>query len=240
MNESQAPSIEILYELGAVFVLNKPGGLLTQAPPGIDSLEWRMKQLIKQRLNPTGNVYIGVPHRLDRPVSGAIVMVRNVRAAQRVSEQLQNRTVTKTYWAVVEGQIVNDQRTLRDHMRKLPDEAKSEIVPDDHPEAKLAILHYRVLGRAWNLSLIEIELETGRTHQIRLQLSASGHPIVGDSLYGSQTTFGAPTADLRKQGIALHARRLAFTHPIEHSQIDITAPPSDDWKQFSEFSDLLE
>jgi len=99
----------------------------------------------------------------------------------------------------------------------------------------LAVLHYRVRARTSNLSLVEIELETGRTHQIRLQLSGKGNPIVGDSLYGSQMTFGEPTVDLRKQAIALHARRLAFTHPIEQTPIDITAPLSVDWKQFSEF-----
>jgi 23S rRNA pseudouridine1911/1915/1917 synthase len=125
-------------------------------------------------------------------------------------------------------------------MRKLPDEAKSEIVSADHPDGKLAVLHYQVHGRTSNLSLVEIQLETGRTHQIRLQLSARGSPIVGDSLYGSQMTFGEPTADLRKQAIALHARRLAFTHPIEQTQVDITAPLSVNWKQFSEFSPLLD
>lgn len=239
MTPTKLPNPDILLEDGAVFVMNKPGGLLTQGPPGIDSLELRTKQFLKVRDEKPGKVYLGVPHRLDRPVSGAIVVVKNVRAAQRISEQLRARTVTKKYWTVVEGQLENNAGTFSNWMRKLPDQAKSEIVEEQHPEAKHAVLHYQVLQSANGLSLVEIELETGRTHQIRLQCATHGLPIVGDELYGSNLPFGPETNDLRKRWIALHARRLAFIHPISKSTVDQTAPLPEHWNCFKDFESTL-
>ncbi len=236
---SKLPPPDILLENGAVLVLNKPGGLLTQGPPGIDSLELRMKQFLKVRDEKPGKVYLGVPHRLDRPVSGVMVVVKNVRAAQRISKQIQDRTVTKKYWAVVEGELPVDAGTWHDWMRKIPDEAKSEIVDCDHADAKSAVLHFRVLNRASKFSLIEIELQTGRTHQIRLQLASRGLPIVGDGLYGGQIPFGPETPDLRKRWIALHSRRLAFVHPISGEPINQSAPIPDHWRCFEAFATEL-
>ena len=243
------PDPEILLEDGAVLVLNKPGGLLTQGPPGIDSLELRMKQFLKVRENKPGKVYLGVPHRLDRPVSGVMVVVKNVRAANRISEQLRERTVLKKYWTVVEGVVGADssdqpvgqpiQGTWSDWMRKLPDEAKSAIASEDHKDAKHAVLHYTVLAQTDSRTLLEIELETGRTHQIRLQCSTHGFPIVGDSLYGSEIPFGPEVVDLRKRWIALHARRLGFVHPISKEDIDETSPIPEHWKVFEEFKSIL-
>lgn len=232
--------ISILREQGAVLVLNKPGGLLTQAPPGIDSLEWRVKQFLKVRDAKPGKVYLGVPHRLDRPVSGAIVLVKNVRAAQRISAQLQRREVEKTYWAIVEGQVEPETGYWEDWMRKVPGEARSEIVGADVEGAKHARLAYRRLD-CWQeagtgpwRSLLEIELETGRTHQIRLQAGSRGWPIVGDELYGSQVPFGPPLPDQRQRWIALHARRLAFRHPMIEAQVDELAPLPVHWRPFAE------
>ena len=239
-SNSNIPPPEILLEDGAVLVLNKPGGLLTQGPPGIDSLELRTKNFLRLRDEKPGKVYLGVPHRLDRPVSGIMVVVKNVRAAQRISKQIQDRTVTKKYWTVVQGAIAEDSGTWTDWMRKIPDEAKSEIAPESHPDAKRAILHFRVLNRASHLALIEIELETGRTHQIRLQLASRGLPIVGDELYGSTMAFGPETPDFRKRWIALHARQLAFVHPISKQPIDQTAPIPSHWRSFAEFASDLD
>ena len=219
--------------------MNKPGGLLTQGPPGIDSLELRTKQFLKVRDQKPGKVYLGVPHRLDRPVSGAIAVVKNIRAAKRLSEQLQARSVMKKYWTVVAGKLEQKSGTWSDWMRKIPDEARSEIVPPDHPEAKLAVLHYDVLARSESSTLVEIELETGRTHQIRLQCSSRGLPILGDELYHSRIPFGPPTDDLRKRWIALHARRLAFVHPISQDPVDQTAPVPEYWQCFAEFAPVL-
>lgn len=226
------PDPEILLENGAVLVLNKPGGLLTQGPPGVDSLELRMKQFLKVRDEKPGKVYLGVPHRLDRPVSGVMVVVKNVRAAKRISEQLRNRTVTKTYWAVIEGVPVESSGKWQDWMRKVPDEARSEIVGEEHADAKNAVLSYEVLSTNGKQSLIQIELETGRTHQIRLQCGSRGFPIVGDVLYGSQIEFGPQTVDLRKRWIGLHARRLAFEHPILKEPVDVVAPLPLHWQEY--------
>lgn len=237
LSEGNLPEPEILLERGAVLVLNKPGGLLTQAPPGIDSLELRTKQFLKIRENKPGKVYLGVPHRLDRPVSGVMVVAKNVRATQRISVQIQERTVSKKYWAVVEGHVPDDQGTWTDSMRKIPDEAKSELVAEGSPGAKEAVLHFAVVGRDENLSWLEIELQTGRTHQIRLQCASRGFPICGDALYGARTEFGPETQDLRKRWIALHARQLAFEHPIDRGPIEVTAELADYWREFKAFED---
>jgi len=217
--------------------MNKPGGLLTQGPPGIDSLELRTKHFLKVRDEKPGKVYLGVPHRLDRPVSGAITVVKNVRAAQRISKQIEQRSVTKTYWAVVGGVVDSSDGMWEDSMRKVPDEARSEIVPADHPDAKRAQLKYRSIATNGSVTLLEIELITGRTHQIRLQCGSRGLPILGDELYGSEEAFGPETTDLRKRWIALHARRLAFEHPISKEPVDQTAPLPEWWNGLSDLTD---
>ena len=239
--KSNLPHPNILLESGAVLVMNKPGGLLTQGPPGIDSLELRTKQFLKVRDEKPGKVYLGVPHRLDRPVSGVIVVVKNVRAAKRISEQFRERTVTKKYWAVIQSskQQLETSGLWTDSMRKLPDEAKSEIVSPDHPDAKTASLRFNVLARHEALALLEIELETGRTHQIRLQCGSRGLPIVGDELYGSTQAFGPNSDDRRKRWIALHARQLGFTHPISRESVNQIAPVPNHWKAFKAFESIL-
>ncbi|MEL7500362.1 MAG: RNA pseudouridine synthase [Planctomycetota bacterium] len=235
---NQLPQPNILLERGAVILVNKPGGLLTQAPPGIDSLEVRVKQFLIQRENKPGKAYLGVPHRLDRPVSGVMVVVKNVRAAKRISEQIQARTVNKRYWALVCGHIsktLGNEGECIDFMRKVPGEARSEIVSQTHPDAKNAELNFHVLSESVidrePVSQIEIELVTGRTHQIRLQLSHRGHAILGDQLYGSTVSFGPQTLDLRKRWIALHARRLGFVHPIDKESVDMTCPLPAAWTE---------
>jgi len=217
--------------------MNKPGGLLTQGPPGIDSLELRTKHFLKVRDEKPGKVYLGVPHRLDRPVSGVITVVKNVRAAQRISKQIQERTVTKTYWAVVAGVVEPAEGTWEDSMRKVPGEARSEIVAADHPDAKHAQLKYKTTASDGSNTLLQIELITGRTHQIRLQCGSRGLPILGDELYGSEAQFGPETTDLRKRWIALHARRLAFEHPISKEPVDQVAPLPTWWDGLRDLTD---
>lgn len=194
--------------------INKPGGVLTQAPPGIDSVElrvfrWRQQQAGAEPTSP----YVGVPHRLDRPVSGVMLLGLTRNMTRRLSDLFQRREVSKYYWAVVEGEVPEDAGSWSDYMRKIPDEARSEVVTAEHPEAQIAILNYRVLGRADGLTWMRIDLETGRTHQIRLQAGSRGFPILGDALYGSTREFGPQTADLRERWIGLHARRLSFREP---------------------------
>ena len=220
---------EILYEEGPVLGVLKPAGLLTQAPPGIDSLETRVKRFLKARENKPGNVYLAIIHRLDRPVSGAIVFCKHVRAARKLSEQFEDRMVTKTYWAWVAGQVAEDRGTWTDYLRKVQGEARSEISDRSHPDAQLAILHYEVKARTAAGTWLEISLETGRTHQIRLQTSAHGHPVWGDALYGSPVPFGPPTADERAKAVALHARLLAFRHPMTQAPVEMIAPVPAYW-----------
>ena len=224
--------IEVLYHEGPCFVVNKPGGVLTQAVPGVDSLEARIRQvLMRQSGKTTGDVYLGVPHRLDRPVSGVIVFARHVRATKRLSEQFEGRMVRKNYWALVEGEIPDEEGIWRDFMRKVPGEPRAEIVDRQHPEARLAMLNYRVLQRLKNATWLEIELHTGRTHQIRLQAAARGFPVVGDFQYGAQENFGPITEDPRERWIALHARSLAFRHPMNRLPVSVEAPLPAPWKE---------
>lgn len=224
-------ALEILYESGPCVVLNKPPGVLTQAPAGIDSLEVQLKALLKDRDRKEGNIYLGVPHRLDRPVSGAIVFARHSRAAKRISKQFEARQIKKLYWAVVEGQLAPREDTWRDFVRKIPDRPVAEIVPQDHLDAREAVLHYRVLARLDGATLLEVSLETGRMHQIRLQASVRGHPVLGDAMYGSSRSFGPQHEDGRLRAIALHARLLEFRHPMTRELASIVAPLPPAWRE---------
>jgi RluA family pseudouridine synthase len=220
----------ILLESGPCLVFCKPPGLLTQAPPGIDSLEARIKAWIKERDEKPGGVYLGVPHRLDRPVSGAIVFARHVRAARRLSEQFEDRLVRKAYWACVEGTPEPAAGTWRDPLRKVPGQPRAEVVAPGDPEGRPAVLHYRTLGQTAAGSWLEIELETGRTHQVRIQCASRGFPVLGDVLYGSQRPFGQQFDDERLRPIALHARSLAFSHPMTREPVSIVAPLFAAWR----------
>jgi len=222
-------SIHILYEEGPVLAVLKPSGLLTQGPPGIDSMAVRIREFLIKRENKPGSAYVGVPHRLDRPVSGAMVFAKHVRAARRLSKQFERRQVRKLYWACVGGTVEAASGTWRDTMRKIPDQPRSELVTADHPEAQTAILHYRVLGQFDWGTWLEIELETGRMHQIRVQSAARGCPILGDEMYGSPVTFGQQHEDFRLRAIALHARELGFEHPMTREAVTVTAPVTAAW-----------
>jgi RluA family pseudouridine synthase len=222
-------NLEILYEEGPCLAVNKPAGVLTQAPSGIDSLEFRIKDFLKARDHKPGNVYLGVPHRLDRPASGAMVFAKHVRAARRLAEQFESRVVRKIYWACVSGRLDEAEGTWEDFVRKVPDEPRAEIVPPDHPDGRKAILRYRTLAVASWGSWLEVELETGRMHQIRIQAASRGHALLGDAMYGSEAAFGQPHEDWRLRAIALHARTLEFRHPMTHEPVAVTAPVSADW-----------
>lgn len=225
------PNLEFLYDDGPCLVVNKPSGLLTQAPRGIDSLEIWVRNFWKSREEKAedDNIYVGIIHRLDRPVSGATLFARHVRAAQRLSAQFQQRTVSKTYWAVVEGAPKDDEGTWTDYLHKRHGMAQAIVVPEDDPRGKHAVLHYRVLQRWDRETLLEITLETGRTHQIRVQASSRGLPVLGDEQYGATRLFGPETEELRDRAIALHARELGFRHPMRDEQVAITAPLPAAW-----------
>jgi RluA family pseudouridine synthase len=225
------PKLDILYEQGPCLVVNKPAGLLTQAPAGIDSLEVRVKAFYREREQKTGNVYLGLPHRLDRPVSGAIVFARHVRAARRLSDQFENRTVSKVYWAVVEGELEADEGTWIDHLHKRHGMAQAIVVAADDPRGKPAVMHWRVLARTEVGSWLEVQLETGRTHQIRVQAASRGHPVLGDAQYGATRPFGEQFDDERLRAIALHARQLGFNHPMTREPVDVIAAVPLAWQE---------
>ncbi|HEV7225940.1 MAG TPA: RluA family pseudouridine synthase [Pirellulales bacterium] len=223
-------SIHVLYESGPCLAVLKPAGLATQAPPGIDSLEARIKALLAARNPQHEAIYLAVPHRLDRPVSGAMIFATRRRAAHKISLQFERREVRKTYWACVEGGVSPAEGTWIDHVRKVYGHPKAEIVPADHPEARRAVLHYRTLGRTTWGSWLEIELETGRTHQIRLQAASRGHPVLGDAFYGGGVPFGVQHVDERLRAIALHGRSLSFRDPSTKEIVTVTAPLPEAWQ----------
>ncbi len=224
-------AVDILYEEGPCLVVNKPPGLLTQAPPGVDSLELRIKEYLKDRDQRPGKVYLGVPHRLDRPASGAIVFGANSRATRRLAKQFEKRRVRKVYWACAGGVIVPAEGTWIDYVRKVPNEPRAEIVGPEHPEGREAVLRYRTLGTLEWGSWLEIELETGRTHQVRVQAAARGHPVLGDAQYGSTLPFGPQPEDLRLRAIALHARGLGFQDPMTRQPVDVVAAVPAAWRE---------
>src|SRR5262249_12328067 len=187
--------MHVLFEDHHLIAVNKPAGVMTQAPAGIPSLEAHVKAYIKEKYAKPAGVYLGIPHRLDRPVSGVIVFCRNTKAAQRVAEQFQQHKVTKVYWGLVEGTVADDVGDVgewRDFVRKVGDEARAEVVPPDAEGAKEAITAYRVLKREADSTLLELIPRTGRMHQLRVQAAARGHPVMGDAPYGSTRPFGPP------------------------------------------------
>jgi 23S rRNA pseudouridine1911/1915/1917 synthase len=211
--------LEILYDNGPCLVVAKPAGLLTQAPAGIDSLEARLKQ-------ERGLDYLGVVHRLDRPATGAMVVGLTRKAAWKLSKQFEQRWVHKTYWVVVEGEVAPAAGTWVDTIRKVPDEPRAEISPD----GREAVLHYVVRGQGPWGTWLEVELGTGRTHQIRVQAASRGHPVLGDAQYGASGGFGPVQDDERLRAIALHSRSLGFRDPTSREDVTVVAPLPASWE----------
>jgi 23S rRNA pseudouridine1911/1915/1917 synthase len=238
--------LEILYEDNHCLAVAKPAPLLTQgvaaeSPAGpIPTLEAQVKSYLKERYHKPGNVYLGIPHRLDRPVSGVVLFARNTKAAQRLAEQFQTRQVTKEYLALVEGEVTPLEGAWEDWLRKLPEEARSERVDRDTAGARRALLHYRIVGVNAGCTFLEIRPETGRMHQIRVQAAARGWPIRGDMLYGAQLPFGPPAELPRDRVIALHAHKLTFLHPIRYEPITLVASLPAAWHEVGLPLELLD
>jgi RluA family pseudouridine synthase len=219
---------EVLYEDGPCLVVCKPPGVLTQAPPGIDSLEVRIKAFLRAR-DGVEEPYLGLPHRLDRPASGVMVFGKDQRTTRKLSEQFEQRKVRKVYWACIEGCVTPETGAWEDFMIKVHGQPRGEVVGQGHPEARRAVLHYRVLQVADWGAWLEIELATGRTHQIRVQAASRDHPLLGDAQYGSTVPFGPQHEDWRERAIALHARSLSFRNPATRQDVTVTAPVADYW-----------
>lgn len=216
---------DVLYEDNHLLVLSKPAGLPTMGTPeGTPTLLTVAKEYVKRRYQKPGNVYLGVMSRLDAPVTGVILLARTSKAAARLTKQFHDHSVEKTYWAMVEGVIDPSAGRLVDWLGHDERHRRMHIVGPTLPGAREARLSYRrrsiIEGNSW----IEVELETGRKHQIRLQLSHHGHPIIGDRKYGSRLEF--------RTGIALHARRLVVSHPTTGVRLEFEAPLPATWRRF--------
>jgi 23S rRNA pseudouridine1911/1915/1917 synthase len=233
-----ADALEILYEDNHVLAVSKPAPLLTQGvPAGVPTLEGMVKAYLKEKYHKAGNVYLGIPHRLDRPVSGVIVFARNTKAARRLAEQFQSHEVRKVYRALVEpspaGEPPPEQGHWLDWLLKVSEESRTEVVAADTPGSKQASLRFRRLHAAADGALLEIEPETGRMHQIRVQAAVRGWPVRGDALYGSRTPFGPPAELPRDRVIALHAWSLTFLHPIRYEPMTLSAPLPATWGEWA-------
>lgn len=211
--------IEILYEDNHLIAVEKPAGLLTQ-PTNLqnESLETLVKAWIKEKYQKPGNVFLGIIHRLDKPVSGIVLFAKTSKALSRMNTSMRSREMQKTYSALVEGRPPKEKDTLEHFL--IHDEHFAQISQANAPEAKLARLHYEVLHRKGNTTLLKINLETGRYHQIRAQCAAIGCPIVGDLKYGSHNPLPGKI-------IALHHNLLQFKHPITHTPVSIESPLPD-------------
>jgi 23S rRNA pseudouridine1911/1915/1917 synthase len=236
MGDSLDPKT-ILFEDNHCLAVAKPAPLLTQGvPPGIVTLEALVKAYLKERYHKPGNVYLGIPHRLDRPVSGVVLFARNTKAARRLAEQFAQRQVRKIYWAVVEpsvsGELPPAEGVWEDWLLKVKEEARTERVSADTPGARQAVLRYRRLHASVEGALLELEPGTGRMHQIRVQAASRGWPVRGDVLYGARLPFGPPAELSRERIIALHARSLTFLHPIRYEPLTVTASLPDLWGEW--------
>jgi 23S rRNA pseudouridine1911/1915/1917 synthase len=216
-------SLDILFEDNHCLAINKPSGRLSTHFEGREeTLDREVKRYLKERYRKPGNVFLGVVHRLDRPVSGALLFARTSKAAARLAQQFREGTVEKVYWAVVEGSVAQAAGSLEDWLRKDEAARRVEIVEPEIEGARQALLHYHRRAAYGGLTLLEVRPQTGRTHQLRVQLAHHGQPIYGDARYGAVHTFG--------DGIALHARSLTFLHPVRYEPITLTADVPRSWR----------
>ncbi|OSY87415.1 pseudouridine synthase [Tenacibaculum holothuriorum] len=215
---STKDNLQVIYEDNHIIIVNKRAGDIVQGDKTGDiPLSDVVKAYIKDKYNKPGNVFLGTVHRLDRPTSGIVIFARTSKALERLNKMLRDKTIQKTYWAVVKGHPKKEKNTLINFLKKNPKNNKSFAHSKEIDGSKKAILHYSVIKKLDNYSLLEIDLETGRHHQIRVQLSNIGSIIKGDLKYGAKRS--------NKDGsIHLHARKIQFTHPVSKEVINVIAP----------------
>lgn len=219
----------VLYEDNHIIIVNKaPGEIVQGDKTGDKPLSEIVKTYLKAKYNKPGNVFCGVTHRLDRPTSGVVVFAKTGKALSRLNDMFREGEVEKTYWAVVKDRPPKEEDRLTHYLVKNEKTNKSNVFDSEKPHTKKAVLHYRLIAASQNYYLLEIDLETGRHHQIRAQLAKIGCPIKGDLKYGAARSN--PDGS-----ISLHARSISFIHPVSKEKIAVTAPPPDDnlWKAFS-------
>ena len=225
--------MDILYEDNHIIAVNKaPGEIVQGDKTGDKPLSETLKEYIKAKYNKPGEVFLGVPHRLDRPTSGVVLFARTSKALVRLNEMFKDKSsiaqssvaqssIKKTYWAVVQGKPGQPEGRLEHYLTRNEVQNKSYIAKPGAKEAKQAVLIYRTLAVGDHYSLLEVELLTGRHHQIRCQMAAIGCPIKGDLKYGAKRSN--PDGS-----ISLHARQISFIHPVRKEPLTITAPVPDD------------
>lgn len=220
---------DIIYEDNHLLVVNKHCGDLVQPDPsGESALEDQIKDYIKLRDAKPGRVFLGVVHRIDRPVSGAVVFAKTSKALVRLNEMIREGEIKKYYWALVENRPQAEEGSLKHYILRDGRTNRSKAYLQPKADAKEARLNYVMKGAGTHYTLLEVELLTGRHHQIRAQLSAVGCPIRGDLKYGAKRSIPGG-------GISLHSRRVVFDHPVRHELIEVTAPvPKGDnlWAHF--------
>ena len=222
--------LDVLYEDNHLIAINKKASDIVQGDKTGDTpLSEHLKLYLKEKYNKPGNVFVGVTHRLDRPTTGIVIFARTSKALARMNEMFKNKnSIQKTYWALVKKSPKDTKGQLKNYLVKNASKNKSFVCSHDRAGAKEAILNYSVIAHSDNFHLIEIELLTGRHHQIRAQLAEIGCPIKGDLKYG----YPRSNADA---GISLHARKIEFIHPVSKNKIAITAPlPNDKLWHFFE------
>ena len=225
--------MKVIYEDNHVIIVSKSSGEIVQGDKTGDvPLSETVKAYIKETCGKPGNVFLGVVHRLDRPVSGVVLFARTSKALSRLSEMFRTRAVQKTYWAIVTAPPPQTVGTLRHWLTRDEKTNKARAYDREVPGSKQAILDYRLIASSDRYWLLEVELHTGRHHQIRCQLSKMGCPIKGDLKYGAARSN--PDGS-----ISLHARRLQFEHPVSKQAIDVVASVPDDklWRFFSRLGD---
>ena len=222
--------MEVVYEDNHIIIVNKAVGEIVQGDKtGDEPLVETLKQWLKVKYNKPGNVFCGVTHRIDRPVSGLVVFAKTSKGLSRMNELFREGKVKKTYWAIVKNRPPKDEDTLTHYITTNERINKSRTWDTPKPDSVKAVLKYRVIAHGDIYHLLEVNLLTGRKHQIRVQLSAIGCPIKGDLKYGAQRSN--PDG-----GISLQSHRIEFVHPVSGEQIDVTAPipPDNLWQALAQ------
>jgi len=219
---SNKDNLQVIYEDNHIIVVNKRAGDIVQGDKtGDKPLSDVVKGFIADKYNKPGKVYLGTVHRLDRPTTGLVIFSKTSKALPRLNKLFVSKEISKTYWALVKNKPEKEANTLIHWLKKNPKNNKSTAYIKEIPESKKAILHYKTIKKLDNYYLLEVNLETGRHHQIRAQLSSIGCPIKGDLKYG----FDRSNKDA---SISLHARNIKFTHPVSLDDLNITAPLPND------------
>ena len=215
---SNKSNLQVLHEDNHIIIVNKRAGDIVQGDKtGDKPLSDVVKEYIKDKYNKPGNVYLGTVHRLDRPTTGLVIFAKTSKALPRLNKLFVSKDISKTYWAIVKNEPSKTEDTLINWLKKNPKNNKSYAYKKEVEGSKKAILHYKTIKKLDNYFLLEVNLETGRHHQIRCQLSNIGCPIKGDLKYGFDRSN-------RDASISLHARQIQFEHPVSKETINVIAP----------------